>query len=323
MSNYFYNGVELPALPDVTKYNTAESSYDYAFIFKNLVRGGISIAFFRKPVSKYYRQSPFNNYCMRTFPLEEIDYYCEYTLNESNEWEEDTFVLNANPKYLGEKSPYIVLTGVDDKENYEIIWSNHDIVDNDNGGVYFAGNDPVPVEPDPEPPEPDEPEPVLAWKKHDAYKPNSNSIAYLYNGVELPDINTVWTDKATYPCAIITRAITDGTYFLDVCGDKPYYTEQSHSTDGYVPTVIAPKPFKSFAYVGGSWVLSIEDTGYGAALRTGTFELIWTNVDVMNKDNGSVYFNGSGPVIKGWDGNTFYRVMGGKWVKQGGVVPTE
>ena len=27
---------------------------------------------------------------------------------------------------------------------------------------------------------------------------------FLYNGVELPDINTVWTDKTAYPYAIIT-----------------------------------------------------------------------------------------------------------------------
>lgn len=29
---------------------------------------------------------------------------------------------------------------------------------------------------------------------------------YLYNGVELPDINTVWTDKETYPYAVISDA---------------------------------------------------------------------------------------------------------------------
>ena len=34
---------------------------------------------------------------------------------------------------------------------------------------------------------------------------------YLYNGVELPDINTVWTDKATYPYACITRERTNAT----------------------------------------------------------------------------------------------------------------
>lgn len=192
----------------------------------------------------------------------------------------------------------------------EIVWANFNVL-NEDGSVFLPASDPVPV--------PDEPESVLAWQKHDAYKPNTKwdgntfyrvmggkwvkqdaycaPIAYRYNDVELPDINEVWTDKVTYPCAMITRTITDGTCLLHVCGDMPYYTEQAHSTEGYEPTVIAPKPCKAFAHVDGSWVLNIEEADYGAALRTGSFELIWTNVDVMNKDNGAVYFSASEPPV--------------------------
>ena len=32
-------------------------------------------------------------------------------------------------------------------------------------------------------------------------------IAYLYNGVQAPDINAVWTDKETYPYAFVLKGI--------------------------------------------------------------------------------------------------------------------
>ena len=38
---------------------------------------------------------------------------------------------------------------------------------------------------------------------------------YLYNGVELPDINTVWTDKTTYPYAVLFRYVS-GAYCLKI-----------------------------------------------------------------------------------------------------------
>lgn len=290
MSNYLYNDIELPQLPEWDK-----ATYPYAVITveENATINKVHALWCSKNPAIYYnlmKQLQFGGETGATSVLNDGD----------TEWGE---------LYESELTH--------NNAGCAVIWANYDVhyCQYQGNGSYVAtdeiflpASDPVPV--------PDEPETVLAWKKHDAYKPNSKSIAYLYNGVELPDINTVWTDKATYPCAIIARGIPNGTYYLTVCGDKPYYTEQSYGTEGYEPIVVAPKPFKGFSCVGGSWVLNTEDTGYGAALRTGTFELIWTNVDVMNKDNGSVYFNGSDPVIKGWDGNTFYRVMGGKWVKQ-------
>lgn len=312
MPNYRYNGVDLPALPETHKHDTGGVAYNYAVIYKHLALDTIYLKFIDKPLLSYHETIMDNRLSLRPLPVTEAYWVYIYKLNENNEWEDMGALIN--PDHITDH--LAAVQGVDPQGVWyqnELIWSNHDIMDSENGGVYFEGSDPVPV--------PDEPESVLAWKKHDAYKPNSKSIAYLYNGVELPDINTVWTDKATYPCAIITRTISDGTYTLCVCGDKPYYTEQAHGTEGYEPTVIAPKPRKGFVCVGGSWVLNIDETDYGAALPAGTFELIWTNADVMNKDNGSVYLNGSNPVLKGWYGNTFYRVMGGKWVKQDVVVP--
>lgn len=296
MANYFYNGIELPALPEWDK-----SAYPYAFIYyydDSIVAAHHVIILSPTPIVAYVSSFPWVTPSTYGFKNDSENFNHFICNVDGNEWRG---LFENDERFY--------------KPDIKSIWANHDVLIENTTDIYLLASDPVPV--------PDEPETVLSWQKHDACKPNSKSIAYLYNGVELPDINTVWTDKATYPCAIIGRGIPNGTYYLTVCGDKPYYTEQSYGTEGYEPIVVAPKPFKGFSCVGGSWVLNTEDTGYGAALRTGTFELIWTNVDVMNKDNGSVYFNGSDPVIKGWDGNTFYRVMGGKWVKQGGVVPTE
>lgn len=61
----------------------------------------------------------------------------------------------------------------DDNHNSVItifVWSNYDIL-NEDGSVYLPASDPVPVGGEPE--EPEQPESVLAWRKHDAYKPNT------------------------------------------------------------------------------------------------------------------------------------------------------
>ena len=139
---------------------------------------------------------------------------------------------------------------------------------------------------------------------------------YLYNGVELPDINSVWTDKETYPYA----------YMFDVRGDslnellnqsgasslvgtvevayvvhfsnKPYIWNGSrfcnNETDGaalayyFMPTVSEEWGFSE------SWTSTGSDYGYGKPSDT-DFTYVWCNTDLVNAD-GTVYLAASDPV---------------------------
>lgn len=115
---------------------------------------------------------------------------------------------------------------------------------------------------------------------------------YLYNGVELPDINEVWTDKETYPYATIIHS-TSNHYHLIVCGDRPSYTKQAQQAGEGVRFL---KCFKEFHYADDSWVFSKENTDGGAFWRTEIMELVWTNMDVLNHDDGTIYFVATTPV---------------------------
>lgn len=302
MANYFYNGIELPALPEWDK-----EKYPCAFIYyydDSIVVASHVIILSPTPIVAYVSSFPWVTPSTYGFKNDSENFNYFICNVDENEWRG---LFEHDGRFY--------------KPDIKSIWANHDVLIENTTDIYLPASDPVPV--------PDEPESVLAWQKHDAYKPNAkwdgntfyrvmggkwvkqdamnpsfvevepagDPIAYLYNDVQLPDINGVWTDKVTYPYAMITRTITDGTCLLHVCGDMPYYTEQSHSTEGYEPTVIAPKPCKAFAHVDGSWVLNIEQTDQGLSNRTESFEFIWTNVDVMNKDNGSVYFDASEPPV--------------------------
>lgn len=293
MAKYLYNGIELPALPEWDK-----EAYPYAFIMGD---SQVSNVRYVQSISWVTSDSTGN-------PAVEYGEFISYKYdNYTGLWGDSVWSSGRKG------SAYCSM----------VLWANFDVIDARDGSVYLAASDPVPV--------PDEPETVLSWQKHDAYKPNTkwdgntfyrgmggkwekqdamnpsvvvedeptgDPIAYLYNDVQLPDINRVWTDKVTYPYAMITRTITNGSYLLLVCGDMPYYTEQAYNAEeGYHPVVISPGPYKGFAYVAGSWVLSIENTDSGVSNNAGNLELIWTNVDVMNKDNGSVYFDASEPPV--------------------------
>lgn len=172
---------------------------------------------------------------------------------------------------------------------------------------------------------------------------------YLYNGVELPALPE-W-DKEKYPYAAIVETI------LLLFGDiKLLYfssTPLAFSADGGASTKVlkATDNGHGVKYVidpsqnHTEWTYS-EDvelvSGESVTIVTGGLtsggSVTWCNYDMTNYEDGSLHLAASDPVPVGvlswqkhdaykpnteWDGKTFYRVMGKKWVKQDAVVPAE
>ncbi|MBQ1233655.1 MAG: hypothetical protein IIX86_09000 [Clostridia bacterium] len=162
MDNKLYNGVELPALPETHLHNTDGHAFDYAVIFKTISSGACKLVYFTAPLVKKLYAGRDAIFCSEA-PL----YNYSYDLTDGEWVDKGSY---ANPYYMSSNSaPYLSSL----ETVYELIWSNHDIADNDNGGIYFAASDPVPVLPDPLPVTPYLPK-NGAWVKHDIYKQVGN-----------------------------------------------------------------------------------------------------------------------------------------------------
>lgn len=111
---------------------------------------------------------------------------------------------------------------------------------------------------------------------------------YLYNGVELPDINTVWTDKETYPYAHITR-FDGGTY--TIYNLKLSQLPAEGSADKNVTT---PAPYMSFQIDSSNpdWVFKRASTTGESTAGT---PLLWSNHDILRPD-GTVYLAATDPI---------------------------
>ena len=121
---------------------------------------------------------------------------------------------------------------------------------------------------------------------------------YLYNGVELPDINTVWLDKETYPNALIARTST-GTVYLYVCLDAgDIYSREDGGTSYNAYKVYAP--FAMYRLSNDSWKL-LNSYASDMPFRLSIYTPVWSTVDLLNED-GSIYLAASEPVPVGGSG---------------------
>lgn len=126
----------------------------------------------------------------------------------------------------------------------------------------------------------------------------------LYNGVKLPDIDTVWTDKGTYPYAAI--ALIDGRNRA-----LALWSMQASVTD---TNLVYPAGMQLSLYIiaGSSWVL-IDTTSYpdgSSDAPLTAFSAEWSSYDLMNTSNNTIYLAASDPIpldgmnIIEWDGDT-------------------
>lgn len=121
-------------------------------------------------------------------------------------------------------------------------------------------------------------------------------VAYLYNGVRLPDINSVW-DREKYPYAYIEKFY--GGYNLGIF-DFPMHVERfdADSTELNVKASAAGKT---------KWYLIDNDTGEftlyyeNSNVKIGDFvsvasDSVWTSHTLINTEDNSVYLAASEPV---------------------------
>ena len=129
----------------------------------------------------------------------------------------------------------------------------------------------------------------------------------LYNGVKLPNIDTVWTDKTKYPYAYIVAI--DTAIFLTLTSTKTQYRiNNGYFSDIHTEAFI----FVSYAFNGSNWMSfgSGSKDANDYTTRAKNTAITWANHEVLNYDDGSTYLAASdhisldGMTVVEWDGDT-------------------
>lgn len=174
----------------------------------------------------------------------------------------------------------------------KVIWTSHDILNDDSSddsGIYLAASpNPVPVE--------DtftKGYLVGAELRRKRVLPEAEETAtMLYNGVELPNINTVWTNKETYPYALVIQNPGKYTMLFVAHEFGSVYTDTNPSGSSYRAYPIkAPYAWYQLSTTGWSF-LSTKDTD--SSYKIAGYPPVWSSFDLLNED-GSVYLAASEP----------------------------
>lgn len=109
-------------------------------------------------------------------------------------------------------------------------------------------------------------------------------VAYLYNGVRLPELSRYCKGVYSY---IMLR---NGAYFLYSSAELPYF-----GTSGSYDAVYNDGPTNMYKNVGANW----EDWYFYGSGVTNTlytsYDIVWSNFDIC-RENGTVAFAASEPV---------------------------
>ena len=279
--NYLYNGVELPALPKTDK--------PCAFIGNPLGYANFWYLYFsdEAPVAPAFVNIP-GEYILYQFGKiggEGSENFTEWTLVE-NSIDGTSF------------------TGTS-------LWTNTDILKGDDT-LYLAASEPIPILA----PQIDPLSMWLGWKagnwvarqrgkKKEQPEEEKTPIAYLYNGVRLPDINAVWTDKETYPYAYITHLkYVDETDSLDAVllylSDTAAYSFSLVDGVYMIPT---GSKVQTYHFIDQEIVLGEESEStetYTAIHQmfdeSNGYSAVWASADIKGESDEIVYFAASEPV---------------------------
>lgn len=157
---------------------------------------------------------------------------------------------------------------------------------------------------------PDEPETPTA----SMYIYGTPTTGVKYNGVELPDIESVWTDKNKYPYWYIYS--TDSKkYWLNLCAVK-----MTISDDGTQTIYGSSGARKDYHYTVGTndeWVYNSSGTQSSGTFGHNNCTFEAANYDILTQ-SGNVYLAASEPVHSG---NIGLRVGGSVTMYDGAVLP--
>ena len=128
----------------------------------------------------------------------------------------------------------------------------------------------------------------------------------LYNGVEITDINAVWTDElqVEYPYAVI-ETNAEQSYFVLIVTNKETRLAKNGSTFALV--AIEDTQYKTWSIDigrncdGTCWCSYSDGTKDAISDKSlGTFGcVLWSNYDLLDYDNGTLAFESSAPVSVG------------------------
>lgn len=256
--NYLYNGVELPALPN------GLNTFNYLLLNDNLYEL-VSATAEEKTIS--------SNGAMRITSSEGIAY-----IVSDGEWVEFTA-----DNYIG-----------------IVVWADTDVYNSD-GTLYLAASEPVPIVPTP----PSAQTAFFIGKAfgrliRNAMKPVAipQTASYcLYNGVKLPNIDTVWTEelKQTYPCAAIITGDFGVTYAVCILmsstpvyesDDNRIYWGDSGTVHTFDPTGLSGTVFEEWTQIGTGNSIILEVPSY----------VLWSNTDILNSTDNTIYLAASDPI---------------------------
>ena len=108
---------------------------------------------------------------------------------------------------------------------------------------------------------------------------------YIYNGVEAPDINTVWIDKETHPFAYVCQTSIGKVIYL--------YLSAKRLTVNFNGAL----PLGS----GSAWYEIVDGVWTARGMYPSAIPLIWSNVDVYYSEysgelSGTIFLAASEPV---------------------------
>ena len=106
----------------------------------------------------------------------------------------------------------------------------------------------------------------------------------LYSGVELPNIDSVWTDKETYPYASL--------FDMGEYGHVLYLTSVTPSVDED-STPMPSVNYSAYLASNGAWTLMNTETDANTDIP---FKPFWSNHDILNTSDNTVYLAASDPV---------------------------
>ena len=124
---------------------------------------------------------------------------------------------------------------------------------------------------------------------------------YLYNGVEWPDINEVWTDelKKISPYAYISVIVIGGARLLMMLENPYHYVIETGITGDSYPVVECEKGKATWVQLqNGKW--DTDNQGYNddTAASFGVDVWHWASHDII-KEDGSVFLAASDPIPVG------------------------
>lgn len=130
---------------------------------------------------------------------------------------------------------------------------------------------------------------------------------YLYNGVELPDINSVWTDewKAEYPYACILKTGINNRLLISphplVAGTFKNLYGVDFFAVGHPSTSGDVLDYAEANFLDGYYDDWSEFDPATQSRKTGLYSLsdgvfLWSSYDIINEDDNTIYFSPSDPI---------------------------